>query len=62
MDSVEDVVQQQIKSIAAGTAALDKAAADALKKRKLVSLETWTTFSIRKVCQQTLCTLSCMEA
>jgi phenylalanyl-tRNA synthetase alpha chain len=47
VDSVEDTVLQQLQAIDRGDA-VDKATGDALKKRKLVSLESWTTYRLTK--------------
>lgn len=47
VDSIEDAVLQQLQAVDRGES-LDKATGDALKKRKLVTLEAWTTFKLTK--------------
>jgi phenylalanyl-tRNA synthetase alpha chain len=47
VDSIEDAVLQQLQAVDRGDS-LDKATGDALKKRKLVTLEAWTTFKLTK--------------
>lgn len=47
VDSVEDITAQQLKGIAAGGQVAAAVAAD-LKKRKLVSPETWKTYRIMR--------------
>lgn len=47
MEAIEDTVQQQLQALDGGQQ-LDKAAGDALKKRKLVAPETWTTYRLTK--------------
>jgi PheRS DNA binding domain 3 len=47
VDSVEDTVLQQLQAVDRGEA-LDKATGEALKKRKLVTLESRTTYKLTK--------------
>lgn len=47
VESIEDTVLQQLRDVNDGQA-VDKATADALKKRRLVSPETWTTYRLTK--------------
>lgn len=47
MESIEDTVQAQLQAIQGGQQA-DKAVGEALKKRKLVAPETWTTYRLSK--------------
>lgn len=47
VESIEDTVLQQLHDVNNGQA-VDKATADALKKRRLVSPETWTTYRLTK--------------
>ena len=47
VEAIEDTVQAQLAAIAGGQE-VDKAAGDALKKRKLAAPEAWTTFRLTK--------------
>ncbi|WIA08468.1 hypothetical protein OEZ85_007905 [Tetradesmus obliquus] len=47
VDSVTDGAQAQLAAVAAGNE-LPKAEADALKKRKLIKLDTWKTYRVAK--------------
>ncbi len=47
MDSIEDTTQQQLRAIAEGGDIDGKVTAD-LKKRKLITPESWTTFRLSK--------------
>lgn len=47
VDSIEDAVLQQLQAVDRGES-LEKSTGDALKKRKLVTLEAWTTFKLTK--------------
>ena len=47
MDSIEDTTQQQLRAVAEGSGLDGKVTAD-LKKRKLVTPESWTTFRLAK--------------
>lgn len=47
VESIEDTVLPQLHAIAKGET-LDNATGGALKKRKLVTLETWTTYRLTK--------------
>lgn len=47
MESIEDTALQQLQVLAGGQD-LDKATGDALRKRKLAVLESWTTYKLTK--------------